>query len=84
MGTQGEISFAAQLSANGVFVKQFDKNYWSANGVINISGHTITPLPDKQEAFVRCVYDTWYWGDDRVVDEESGLPTIFVWGDKER
>jgi hypothetical protein len=82
--TQGEISFAAQLSANGVFVKQFDDNYWSANGVINVSGHTITPKPDKHEAFVRCVYDTWYWGDDRVVDEVSGLPTIFVWGDKER
>jgi hypothetical protein len=33
-----------------------------------------------KEAFVRCVYDSWYWGDDRVLDAE-GKPSIFVWGD---
>ena len=83
--TKGEISFAAQLSANGVFTKQFDNNYWSANGVIYVNKTTneVVSKPDKTTAFIRCVYDSWYWGDDRVLDGD-GLPTIFTWGDAAR
>ena len=88
-----EISFSAQLSANGVFTAQFSNLYWSANGVVNVNqaDGTVTPEPSKNEGFVRCVYDSWYWGDDRVVEDaegktvlvkdNSGTPKIFVWGD---
>ena len=80
--TMAEISFSSQLSANGVYAWQFSKEYWSANGVVYVddASGSVTPKPNATEAFVRCVYDSWYWGDDRVLDEE-GNPSIFAWGD---
>ena len=92
--TMAEISFSAQLSANGVFTAQFSNLYWSANGVVNVDQGTgsVTPEPNQKEGFVRCVYDSWYWGDGRVVEDKdgnvvvvkdnSGTPHIFVWGDE--
>ena len=32
-------------------------------------------------AFVRCVYDDWYWGSERPLGEGA---TTFTWGDKQR
>ena len=81
--TQGEISFIATLSANGVFAKQFDNNYWSANGVVTVNNNKVTPNLTATKAFIRCVYDSWYWGDDRIVDTQDN-PAIFAWGDAER
>lgn len=81
--TKAEISFSAQLSANGVFTTQFSDYYWSSNGVVNVKNGTVEPAPSATEAFVRCVYDSWYWGDDRVLDE-NGMPSIFIWGDAQR
>ena len=80
--TMAEISFSSQLSANNVYDPQFSKEYWSANGVVYVddASGSVTPRPNATEAFVRCVYDSWYWGDDRVLDSE-GLPSIFAWGD---
>lgn len=80
--TLGEIIFAAQLSANGVFEQQFGAKYWSANGLINVQGSSVTII-SGDEGYVRCVYDSWYWGDERVLDDD-GLPTIFKWGDAKR
>jgi len=78
--TKGEVRFISQLSANGYFEWQFGGNYWSANGALNVNKNTgviteVTPTI----ALLRCVYDSWYWGDDQVDD-----PTIFTWGDAER
>ena len=80
--TMAEISFSSQLSANKVYESQFSNYYWSANGVVNVNAESgsVTPVPNATEAFVRCVYDSWYWGDDRVLDSE-GVPSIFAWGD---
>lgn len=83
--TEAEIRFISNLSAHGVFEWQFGGTYWSANGAVNVDKNSkkITLKPDVTIALLRCVYDSWYWGDDRVVDGE-GLPSIFTWGDKER
>ena len=83
--TMAEISFSAQLSANGVYTSQFSAYYWSANGAVYVEDGSgvVTPAPTNTTAFVRCVYDSWYWGDDRVLDNE-GKPSIFVWGDAKR
>lgn len=80
--TMAEISFSSQLSANNVYAWQFSDDYWSANGVVyvNKANGSVTPNPGTSKAYVRCVYDSWYWGDDRVLDTE-GLPSIFAWGD---
>ena len=86
--TKAEVTFAAQLSANMVFDWQFSDDYWSANGVVNVNKGTgvITYKENGTSGYVRCVYDSWYWGDDRYLNESDPkkLPNIFVWGDRER
>ena len=83
--TEAEIRFISNLSAHGVFEWQFGGTYWSANGAVYVDKNTkkITPKPNVTVALLRCVYDTWYWGDDRELDG-NGLPSIFTWGDRAR
>lgn len=82
--TEAEIRFISNLSAHGVFEWQFSGDYWSANGAVNVNINTKkVTKSNKTVALLRCVYDSWYWGDDRVLDT-NGLPSIFTWGDKER
>lgn len=80
--TKAEIRFASQLSANGHFEWQFSSNYWSANGAINVNKDTgevvDEPNPKDGLALIRCVYDSWYWGDERVD------LTTFTWTDEQR
>ena len=77
--TKSEIKFIAQLSAKGVFEPMFKGDYWSANGVVNVnvSNGSVTSN-DHTTALLRCVYDSWYWG-----DEQWNPRTEFVWGDRE-
>jgi len=77
--TMSEIKFIAQLSSNGVFEFMFEGNYWSANGVVKVAkqGGSVTPQPTANDALLRCVYDSWYWG-----DEQWNPRTEFVWGDR--
>ena len=93
--TEGEVRFISMLSTKEVFEWQFGGNYWSANGAVKVdkNNKTVTPIT-VDKALLRCVYDSWYWGDDRVVagaDEKpvvvkdnSGEPKFFVWGDAAR
>ena len=76
--TKSEIRFIAQLSAKGVFEFMFSGDYWSANGVVNVNKDNGT-VSDKNAstAMLRCVYDSWYWG-----DEQWNPRTEFVWGDR--
>ena len=77
--TQSEIKFIAQLSAKGVFEPMFRSDYWSANGVVNVNVNNGTVTPNSNTtALLRCVYDSWYWG-----DEQWNPRTQFVWGDRE-
>ena len=77
--TMSEIKFIAQLSAKGVFEPMFKSKYWSANGVVNVdvSNGSVTSVV-ADDALLRCVYDSWYWG-----DEQWNPRTEFVWGDRE-
>lgn len=79
--TLSEIKFIAQLSSNGVFEFMFEGNYWSANGVVSVgkTGGTVTPKPSETTALLRCVYDSWYWGDEQWDNRSQ-----FVWGDREQ
>lgn len=76
--TKSEIRFIAQLSAKGVFEFMFSGDYWSANGVVNVNKESGT-VSDKNAstALLRCVYDSWYWG-----DEQWNPRREFVWGDR--
>lgn len=82
--TKGEIRFIAKLSTLGFFDWQFGGDYWSANGPVyvnKISGEVRDSdrNMDTGIALLRCVYDSWYWGDEQVSNLEQ-----FTWGDAER
>ena len=95
--TQAEVSFIAQLSANGTFDVLFNLNqiYWSANSAVQVKENgVVTAVPDGK-ALLRCVYDTWYWGEDQSEYEawrkryDPVVPgefphDVFVWGDRPR
>lgn len=95
--TQAEVSFIAQLSANGTFDVLFNLNqiYWSANSAVQVKANgVVTAVPDGK-ALLRCVYDTWYWGEDQSEYEawrkryDPVVPgefphDVFVWGDRPR
>ena len=78
--TKGEVKFISQLSSNGYFEWQFGGDYWSANGAIYVNRNT-GEVKDSSPAvaLLRCVYDSWYWGDDQVENVEQ-----FYWADAER
>lgn len=80
--TRGEIRFISRLSNNGTFEWQFGGKYWSANGAVNVNknGGAVTDVvPAPSIALLRCVYDSWYWGNDQVENLEQ-----FTWADAKR
>lgn len=78
--TKAEVRFVSQLSANGVFEWQFSGNYWSANGAVYVdkNNKTVSDVA-VDKALIRCVYDSWYWG-----DEQLDVLTQFTWADRKR
>ena len=97
--TLGEVSFVAQLSNKKQFAVLFNEKgyYWSAHGAVYIkeNGAGIKEEPTRDKAMLRCVYDTWYWGEDQSEydswrrremppDDPAMLRNQFVWGDKPR
>ena len=79
--TMSEIRFIAQLSAKGVFESMFKGDYWSANGVVTVNKESgsVAENPSATTALLRCVYDSWYWGDEQWPKRDE-----FVWGDREQ
>ena len=66
--TMGEIYMLAKLSTRKAFPRLFNNgDYWSANGVINVNtGNGSVTVTNKTSGLLRCVYDTWYWGEDQT------------------
>ena len=59
--TPGEIKFLIQLSDAGFIPNLFNAKYYQSDGsYYESSGST------NDSIYVRCVYDTWYWGEDPV------------------
>lgn len=58
-----------------------NKNYWCAHGLGTVNGATVTmTYTTKSDGnSTRCVYDTWYWGNEPIDD-----PSVFTWGDMPR
>ena len=85
--TYSEIRFILTLSDRGVLPKLFqpetNNGYWCANGAVYSASAGATlqfteTITGNTTRSVRCVYDEWYWGNDRV------NRTTFTWGDQER
>ena len=82
LATKAEIEYIVQLSGWGVIPSLFSTGigYWSAHGCIQVNGNEVSDYVGSGWAtrVVRCVYDTWYWGTERV-DRNK-----FVYRDKQR
>ena len=79
--TLGEMKFIATLSYDSVIPQLFTSgsHYWTSAGAVTYNDD-IT-LNNNTSAYVRCVYDEWYW-------KNSSQPTVnkavFTWGDEQR
>lgn len=76
--TYAEVEYIISLSAWGKIPVLFNNSspYWSAHGLIQNSNGTIASATGTS-GFVRCVYDTWYWGEEKVTSAQN----TFTWGD---
>lgn len=63
--TEAEIWFIANRSRAGVFPTLFDGRYWASSGRFYNSINNIFEAGGNSERAVRCVYDVWYWGDEK-------------------
>lgn len=74
--TRAEIEFIVNLSADRKIPTLFDGEYWCADGYYYSSDDTNFHDGDWSDQAVRCVYDVWYWGNDRAEN-----PNVFGWRD---
>jgi hypothetical protein len=83
--TRGEVHYIAQLSANEAFAVLFNQGdtYWSAHGPVKIvnKGGGVWKVEDvdTDAALLRCVYDTWYWGEDQTEYDEWRMKKKTDW-----
>lgn len=89
--TRAELEILAALVGKGQIMNIFpeDKPYWGADGIYQRTGANMNKISDGSgnaaTAFVRCVYDAWYWPD--YVSDYHKLNyyrQLFVWGDREK
>ena len=84
MPTEAEIDFMVDLSKKGkipqLFLLSGSGRYWASSGrTLSKDGWTT----QNSTAFMRCVYDVWYWSDTKLSElpNSSFSDTDFVWGD---
>ena len=86
--TEAEVAYIYRLQALGVIPRLFQESnsaYWASSGraVNSYTANTLTAnftnnpnVGGAGRAGVRCVYDVWYWGEDKVdVNEYHPQPT---------
>ena len=94
--TLAEVQFICSLSSlkripylfgDDETASQFNSNsyYWTANGQIRVNNGANPPVAEEAttqqgSAYVRCVYDEWFWGDATT---RPASKTPFIWGDRE-
>ena len=87
MPTAAEVKYIVSLSAKGIIPLLFNNNdeYACAEGYIIANNGTVTYTNTKLTSglAVRCVYDDWYWGSDRVLTTDT-QKQVFTWGDMPR
>lgn len=91
MPTAAEVKYIVSLSVKGIIPLLFNngdeyacaEGYIVANANTGVVDFTADTDPDATLA-VRCVYDDWYWGSERVTSANSNTLTQFTWGDMPR
>ena len=68
--TEAEISYMFERQADGSIPKPFNASayYWTSSGRMYNNGSYNS---DRSTAFLRCIYDCWYWGTEPVEDAAS-------------
>ncbi|MCH5228420.1 MAG: hypothetical protein J1F12_00300 [Muribaculaceae bacterium] len=82
--TKAELGYFNTLSKKKKIPQLFDQTdngYWTSQGQIKVTDNGLEEVNNLDQSFVRCVYDEWYWVDDKG-DKDKCDPTIFTWGDK--
>lgn len=67
--TEAEIEYCLELQDCGAIPTLFTRTYvgyWASSG--RVLAEEATGWTTKPTAYVRCVYDTWYWGDQEVAE----------------
>lgn len=80
LATTAELEYIAMLCAKGALpISLFGGGvYWSATNSYNVStGLGSITVNGADDAFLRCVYDDWYWGSEQLTDR-----TKYMWGDE--
>lgn len=78
--TKAEVEFIVNLSENKKIPLLFgggssNTDYWVSSGKYNTSNGYSEGR--NGEAYVRCVYDVWYWSNKKLTN-----PNQFTWGDE--
>lgn len=85
MPTYAEVAFICLMSNKGMIPDLFDDNtsYWCAHGKFYPDGNEVKLGGDGNSRSIRCVYDEWYWGSERLSTDTNVTPNYaqFVWGD---
>ena len=80
--TEGEIEYIVGLSDAKKIPALFNGDYFASSGRYYDNGYNGGRKgfhSDNNKHSVRCVYDVWYWGNDKIQN-----PNQFTWGDEER
>lgn len=80
MPTYAEVAFIASMSDRLMIPRLFndDTDYWCAHGNFLPTDGIVTLTNGDDAASIRCVYDEWYWGNQKLAN-----PSRFTWGDTE-
>ena len=81
--TEAEIKYIVSLSDRGVIPVLFSGDYYASSGRYYDNENYPAGFHDDDRwgHSVRCVYDVWYWGNEKM-SEKGGSDTEFVWGDE--
>lgn len=94
--TLGELEFILTLSNTGKIPVLINSGstYWTAQGAVTTTlnnGKLTAPTNTTRTAYVRCVYDEWYWEGSTIkttqtqtYQNETFSEYPFVWGDAKR
>ena len=83
LATTAELEYIARLCSKGAIPSSLfgGSGYWSATQICTLDteeGTISTKNPDNSStAWLRCVYDDWYWGGKSLKDK-----TQYTWGDE--
>jgi hypothetical protein len=70
--TEAEIAFIYKLQDQGVIPDLFRNgtSYWASSGRAITSNNGTVTASSPNTAGVRCVYDVWYWGEEKMSTNE--------------